>query len=443
MPCELLSRLATALIFPYNQPTMRESSYPMIPVGQALEQVLNHVQPLSARAVGLPDALGLVLATDVHATEALPPFAAAAVDGFALRASDGRRARRLIGEQMAGSVSGLELTSGTAVRITTGAPIPAGADAVVMVERADEGNGHVRVHPGQELRPGLGIRPAGSDVEVGVLALKAGTTLGPAEVGLLASLGKATVMVRSRPVVGVFSTGDELVEPGQPLRPGQIWDSNRPTLLAAVALAGGQPVDLGIIPDIQEEVEVRIADGLALADLLVTSGGVSMGDLDLLKPLLERWGQIHFGRIRMKPGKPLTFATVPARGPGRRIGPGQPVRPLFALPGNPVSSLVTFQLFVRPAIRRMLGYHHVSLPHVSVTLGQAFPLDPERPEYHRVTLHREGDRFVAVSTGSQASSRLLSMTGAHGLLLLEQGAGTVPAGASRPVLLLDDSWLAE
>jgi gephyrin len=243
-------------------------------------------------------------------------------------------------------------------------------------------------------------------------------------------------------VVGVFSTGDELVEPGQPLGPGQIYDSNRPTLLAAVAQAGGQPLDLGIIRDRPGELEQKLAAGLAVADLLVTSGGVSMGELDLLKPLLERWGVVHFGRVLMKPGKPMTFATLPVRSADGAIDPTQPVRPIFALPGNPVSSLVTFQLFVRPAIRRLLGHQAAGLPQISAVLGHEFRLDPERPEFHRVTLRREGGSYVAVSTGSQASSRLLSASGADGLLALEQAAGVLPAGVVRPVLLLDDLWLA-
>jgi gephyrin len=167
-----------------------------------------------------------------------------------------------------------------------------------------------------------------------------------------------------------------------------------------------------------------------------------MGELDLLKPLLARWGAVRFGRVLMKPGKPLTFATMPARRADGEIDSTQPARPVFALPGNPVSSLVTFLLFVRPAIRRLLGHRAVGLPQIRATLGHEFRLDPERPELHRVTLHCEGGRFVAISTGSQASSRLLSASGANGLLVLERAQGVLPAGVERPVLLLDDAWLA-
>jgi molybdenum cofactor synthesis domain-containing protein len=422
---------------------MRESPYPMVSVDDALAILLSQVAPLPAVSTPLRDALGLVLAVDVRAAADQPPFPASIVDGFTLRAADGDGPRRLIGEQLAGYVAEIAVEPGTAVRITTGAPIPPGADAVVMVERADELDGLVTPHPGQELRPGLGIRPMGADVLAGQPVLAAGQALGPAELGMAASLGLSCVPAHRRPVVGVFSTGDELMLPGQPLGPGQIYDSNRPILLAAVAQAGGQPLDLGIVRDRPGELEQALAAGLAAADLLVTSGGVSMGELDLLKPLLAGWGQVHFGRVRMKPGKPLTFATLPARQADGAIDPGQPGRPVFALPGNPVSALVTFQLFVRPAIRRMAGHAAVGLPQVMATLGQPFPLDPERPEFHRVTLRRAEGRFVARSTGSQASSRLLSASGAAGLLVLEQGEGVAPAGAERPALLLDDAWLRE
>jgi molybdenum cofactor synthesis domain-containing protein len=399
------------------------------------------VAPLTAVHAQLAEALGLVLAEDVRAPADQPPFPAAVVDGFALRASDGDAPRRLIGEQMAGYLAELTVEPGTAVRITTGAPIPPGADAVVMVERADELDGWVTPHPGQALRPGAGIRSIGADVQAGQQVLAAGQALGPAELGMLASLGMDRALVHRRPVVGVFSTGDELVEPGQSLSPGQIYDSNRATLLAAAAQAGGQPLDLGIVRDRPGELEQALAAAVGRADVLVTSGGVSMGELDLLKPLLARWGTVHFGRVCMKPGKPLTFATLPARRDAGSVDPTQPARPIFALPGNPVSSLVTFQLFVRPAIRRMLGTARTGLPQVNAVLGREFRLDPERPEFHRVTLRHDGGRVVAVSTGSQASSRLLSATGANGLLVLEQAEGVLPAGAERPVLLLDDAWL--
>lgn len=415
----------------------------MISVDDALAAVLSRVAPLPAGELALLDALGLVLAKDIHAAADLPPFPAAVVDGFALRAADGSAARRLVGEQMAGAPGDLTVEPGAAVRITTGAPVPPGADVVIKVELTDEDGGQVTPMHGEMLAAGQNIRPVGSDITAGELVLRAGQLLGPAELGMLASLGRSHALVHRRPIVGVFSTGDELAEAGQPLGPGQIYDSNRATLLAAVAQAGGQPLDLGVLRDQPGELERGLAAGLAAADALVTSGGVSMGELDLLKPLLERWGTVHFGRVQMKPGKPLTFATLPGRDAAGEIAVDLPARPVFALPGNPVSSLVTFQLFVRPAIRRMLGFEHAGLPRIDATLGHRFRLDPERAEFHRVTLTRESGQIVARSTGSQASSRLLSAAGADGLLVLEQADGLLPPGAQRPVLLLNDTWLSE
>lgn len=421
---------------------MRESPYPLVSVEDAVATVLRWATPLPVQEVPLAAAVGMVLARDVAAPISLPPFAAAAMDGFALVAADGHAPRRLIGEQMAGRATDLVVQPGTAVRITTGAPVPPGADAVVKVEAADEVDGTVLVHPNHPVRPGLNVRPVGSDVQAGEPVLKAGQALAAAELGVLASLGCTCAPVHRRPVVAIFSTGDELAELGQPLGPAQIYDSNRTTLVAAVVQAGGQPLDLGIIRDDSVELERRLSAAMAEADVLVTSGGVSMGELDLLKPLLERWGTVHFGRVLMKPGKPMTFATLAARRPGGQLAPEGPTRLFFALPGNPVSALVTFQLFVRPAVRRLMGHRTVGLPQVAVTLGHEFRLDPERPEFHRVTLRREDSRFVAVSTGSQASSRLLSAAGANGLLVLEAGRGILPAGVERPALLLDDTWLS-
>ncbi len=404
---------------------MPESPYPMVSVEEALATVLAQCTPLDPVILPLEQALGHVLAEDVRAREPLPPFPASVKDGYAVVAADGPGEYPVVGQVAAGQVADFRLQPGTVAYITTGAPLPPGADAVVMVEETDplpSQDEIPRVRIRARVRPGDDVRPVGVDVAAGQQVLAAGERLGPAEIGLLATVGAAQVTVHPRPRVAVLSTGDELVSPERALGPGQIRDSNRPMLLAAIAQHGGIPMDLGIARDDQADLERHVQQGLAQADILLSSGGVSMGDLDLIKPLLEHSGTVHFGRVRMKPGKPVTFATAEVQGRRRLI---------FGLPGNPVSSLVTFYLFGVPAMRRLAGWPDPHLRRVHARLAQPLRLDPHRPEYHRATLHwdPEGRAFVAVSTGSQASSRLLSMRSANALLELPQQEGELPAGS--------------
>ena len=417
---------------------MTESNYPMLAVADALAIVLRETIALPASRVPLASAGGRVLAEDVTAPDPLPPFPASVKDGYAVIAADGPGTYPVIGEVTAGRMADFAVTPGSVAYITTGAPLPRGADAVVMVEETEslpaaDGRTTVRINSG--VRPGDDVRPVGFDVAAGQQVLAAGTRLGAAEIGLLATVGAATVSVHPAPRVAILSTGDELVEAGTPLGAGQIRDSNRPTLAAAVEAAGGIVVDLGIAGDTQGAIEAALARGLAEADVLLTSGGVSMGNLDLIKPLLDRLGQVHFGRLRMKPGKPCTFATVEAGGRKRL---------LFGLPGNPVSSLVTFYLLGVPALRKLAGWPEPTLTRVQVCLSQPLRLDAYRPEYHRATvrwessLHDGRGGLLAVSTGMQASSRLLSMRSANALLELPQGDGALEAGATVTALLIDE-----
>ncbi len=417
---------------------MTRSEYDMLPVDQALEIVLAHTQPLSTETVGLYDALGRILAVDAVAQEPLPPFRASIVDGFAVVAADGPGVYPVIGEATAGRLPTFSVAPGSVAYITTGAPLPDGADAVVMVEdsQAVDGDGDPRrVRLTRAVQAGDGVRPVGVDMAAGQTVLPAGSQLGPAELGLLATVGLGQVEVVAQPRVAVLSTGDELVEAGDAPGPGQIRDANRPMLLAAVRSAGAQPIDLGIASDTRQDIEARIRRGLAEADILLSTGGVSMGELDLIKPLLEEAGQVHFGRLLMKPGKPCTFATAEVHGRRRLI---------FGLPGNPVSGIVTFHLLVVPAIRKMAGHAHPKLSHVQVTLGQTLKLDPDRPEYHRATaswrsdLHDSRGGYWAESTGRQASSRLLSMRTANVLLELPRGQGELPAGTVVSALVIGE-----
>ncbi len=415
-----------------------ESPYPMLAVAEALEIVLNQAEPLPAQTIDLAAAGGLILAEPVVAQAPLPPFPASTKDGYAVVAADGPGDYPLVGEVTAGRVADFTLTPGTIAYITTGAPLPVGADAVVMVEEttllAPE-NGRQTVRVRARVQAGADIRPIGVDVAAGEQVLAAGERLGPAEVGLLATVGAARVAVYPRPRVAILSSGDELVEPGHPLAPGQIYDSNRAMLKAAVLAAGGLPVDLGIAQDSQAQLEESIQRGLHTADILLTSGGVSMGDLDLIKPLLESAGTVHFGRIRMKPGKPLTFATTVIDGQRKLI---------FGLPGNPISSLVAFYLMAVPALRKLAGWPEPRLKRVQAHLAQPLPLDDYRPEYHRATLRWDhtlnggNGGFLATSTGSQSSSRLLSARTANALLELPQAKGELPVGAVVSALLLNE-----
>lgn len=417
---------------------MTESNYPMLAVADALAIVLRQTTALPASNVPLSSARGRVLAEDVTAPDPLPPFAASVKDGYAVIAADGPGIYPVIGEVTAGRLADFAVTPGSVAYITTGAPLPRGADAVVMVEETESlpaADGRTNVRINSAVRPGDDVRPVGFDVAAGQQVLAAGTRLGAAEIGLLATVGAATVSVHPAPRVAILSTGDELVEAGTPPGAGQIRDSNRPTLAAAVEAAGGIVVDLGIAGDTQGAIEAALARGLAEADVLLTSGGVSMGNLDLIKPLLDRLGHVHFGRLRMKPGKPCTFATV-EEGGRKRL--------LFGLPGNPVSSLVTFYLLGVPALRKLAGRLEPTLSRVQVCLSGPLRLDAYRPEYHRATvrwepsLHDGRGGLLAVSTGMQASSRLLSMRSANALLELPQGDGTLETGATVTALLIDE-----
>ena len=401
---------------------MRASTYPLVDAAEAAEMVLARTPVLPADSVHLADCPGRVLAEDLVAPVQLPAFPASAVDGYAIRSADGGGRLRVVGESAAGRPFTGELPAGAAARILTGGVLPGGADSVVMVEDVEQGPDRVIVPAGYPA--GRNFHRPGDDLRRGDLVLRRGQPLGAAELGLAAAVGLAVLRVHRRPRVALMSTGDELVEVGQEPGPGQITDSNRWALLAALREAGADVTLLGVAPDRPEPLRALVDEALHGHDVLVTSGGVSVGTHDLVKPLLESLGEVHLGRVRLKPGKPFTFATLP----GGRLA--------FGLPGFPVSSLVTFEVFVRPALRRMQGFAALGRPTLRVRLGYEARSSADRTEYQRVRLVREDGELVARSTGSQSSSRLLSLAGAHALVRVPPGGGGLAAGSLVDAIVL-------
>ena len=409
----------------------------MIDADEAASLVLEHTPRLGIERVALAHCVGRVLAEDLVATAALPAFPSSAVDGYAVRSADAGKTLRVVGESAAGRPFDGKLAPGSAVRTLTGGVLPDGADCVVMVEEVEE-KGDVVTVPAT-LKPGQNFHQPGADLRAGERVLAAGEQLGAAELGLAAALSFPRLPVFRRPRVALMSTGDELVEVGGKPGRGQIVDSNRWALLAALREAGAEVRGLGIGPDEPDALRKLVVDALREVDVLVTSGGVSVGTHDLVKPLLESLGTVHVGRVKLKPGKPFTFATIPnstAPHPDPPPGGGGGNRLAFGLPGFPVSSLVTFEVFVRPALRKMQGFARLQRPTLPVRLAYDARATADRTEYQRVTLRREGHELVADTTGSQSSSRLMSLAGAHALVRIPPGDQGVKAGTTVEAMIL-------
>jgi molybdopterin molybdotransferase len=392
---------------------------------EAAALVLERTPVLGVERVALSDAFGRVLAEDLVADAALPAFPASAVDGYAIHAADGGKTLRVVGESAAGRPFQGRVAPGTAARILTGGVVPDGADSVVMVEDVRLSGDQVTVPA--SLTAGTNFHKVGDDVRPGDRLLGAGWQLGAAEIGIAAATGHAALSVRRRPRIALMSTGDELVEVGKSVGPGQIPDSNRWALLAALREAGAEVNLMGIAPDEAEPLRQVVVQALLSADGLVTSGGVSAGAHDLVKPLFESLGTVHIGRVKLKPGKPFTFAT---------IATPEELKLAFGLPGFPVSSLVTFEVFVRPALRKMQGFAELQRPTLPVRLAYDARPTAERTEYQRVTLRREGQELVAETTGSQSSSRLLSLAGAHALIRVPAGDQVLRSGSVVEAMIL-------
>ncbi|XP_007255543.1 gephyrin b isoform X3 [Astyanax mexicanus] len=399
----------------------RMSPFPLTSMDKAFITVLEMTPVLGTEIINYRDGMGRVLAQDVYAKDNLPPFPASVKDGYAVRAADGPGDRFIIGESQAGEQPTHTVMPGQVMRVTTGAPIPCGADAVVQVEdtellrESEDGTEELEVRILVQARPGQDIRPIGHDIKRGECVLAKGTHMGPSEIGLLATVGVTEVEVHKFPVVAVMSTGNELLNPEDDLHPGKIRDSNRSTLLATIQEHGYPTINLGIVGDNPDDLLNALNEGISRADVIITSGGVSMGEKDYLKQVLDidLHAQIHFGRVFMKPGLPTTFATLDMDGTRKLI---------FALPGrdgNPVSAVVTCNLFVIPALRKMQGILDPRPTIIKARLSCDVKLDP-RPEYHRciLTWHHQEPLPWAQSTGNQVSSRLMSMRSANGLLML-------------------------
>ncbi|HJN73055.1 MAG TPA: gephyrin-like molybdotransferase Glp [Myxococcota bacterium] len=391
----------------------------MLSVDDALRRVLAAVRPVLPERVPLSAAFERVLAEDIVSGLDVPPWDNSAMDGFAVIAADLPGSLRVLETIPAGGVPDREVVRGCCSRIMTGAPVPAGADAVVMIEQTDGGHEQVVIH--HAATAGQNIRPRGGDVTSGQVVLSKGRVLDPAAVGLISSLGLPSVLVAQKPRVAILSTGDEVVETGWPLQPGQIYSSNTITLMGQVLAAGAVPIHCGIAPDDPEGLREALESCLR-ADLVLTTGGVSVGDFDHVKDIL---GEVDFWKVAMKPGKPLAYGRV------RGV-------PCFGLPGNPVSCMVNFFQFVRPVIRKTLGDPRPHLPVVEAVLASAIRARPGRAELARVKLCRSAEGFVASGTGTQSSGVLTSMAEADGLTLIPADEGTRPAGATVRVQVL--SW---
>ncbi len=389
----------------------------MISVRDGQNHILAAITTVVApELVPVTRALGRVLAEDFSAPIDVPPADNSAVDGYAVASADipptGIRELRVVADLAAGFVFDRALAGGQALRIMTGAPMPAGADTVYPQEVVARVGEHVRIGP---LAKGANVRLRGEDVEAGAIVVEAGTVLRPQEIGLVTSLGAWQVVVRRKPRVAVMSTGDEVAEPGTPRRPGQIYDANRFTLRGSIEQCGGDAIDLGIVPDDRATLRARLGEAAADADVVLTSGGVSVGVYDLVKEVLGEIGAIDFWQVAMQPGRPLAVGSIGTTA-------------FFGLPGNPVASLLSFMLFVRPAIYKLAGRRMLFPQTWQARALEPMPKKVGRTEYKRGILRFSGDAWEVRTTGPQGSGILSSMVAGNCLIVLDEARGDVAAG---------------
>jgi molybdopterin molybdotransferase len=404
----------------------------MITVEEALDKTLSHIQPLGFEKVSILDALGRVIAEDMIAPRDLPPYDNSGMDGYAVRCEDIRDASEknpvrleVIEDLRAGFISKKIVQKGQAIRIMTGAPIPKGADAVVPVEETERGNGFVMILKAGF--PGRYIRRAGEDVKRGDLVITKGDIIRPSEIGMLASMGRSFVSVYQRPSVAILCTGEELVDVGESLDGVKIVSSNSYTLAAQVRECGAIPIQLGIAKDRKDEIKEKVLQGLR-SDVFISSAGVSVGDYDFVRDVLKELGvEMIFWRVAMKPGKPVAFWMFDGK-------------PAFSLPGNPVSSMITFEQFVRPTLLKMMGHRQIFRPVIEAILKEDIRKELGKRHFVRAMVSFEKNEYFVTTTGPQGSGILRSMVRANSLIIIPEDCEKVGAGEKVKVQLLDRNF---